>query len=280
MCRAGVPQRMVKLWRDAMRMGGGDLDSAPVLAAQIMVENRSFTELFTRPPATARLRRRDEHLHRRRLRQRRAGAGRRAHRPRGDAPVLREHGLPPRALGAGGLLLQQVPVRGRRHAGRDRRQGLHLALGPRLHRQRAHRLPGHRERGLRELPHQHQPPGPAVRELRRRRHVAGGRLGAHPHRPGGGAHRAVALAAARRDHAVAQGNPVADLAELGQAIAGDPGLGECMVARMWNWALSKRTSSPTWPPCRTGSSSPTWCSSTPRATSRRRCARSWSAKTS
>jgi hypothetical protein len=36
-----------------------------------------------------------------------------------------------------------------------------------------------------------------------------------------------------------KGNPVADLAELGQAIADDPAFGECMVARMWNWALSK-----------------------------------------
>jgi hypothetical protein len=39
--------RMVKFWRDTMRMGGEGLDTAPVLAAQLMVEGREFTDLFT-----------------------------------------------------------------------------------------------------------------------------------------------------------------------------------------------------------------------------------------
>jgi hypothetical protein len=39
--------RMVKFWRDTMRMGGDGLDTAPVLAAQLMVEGREFTDLFT-----------------------------------------------------------------------------------------------------------------------------------------------------------------------------------------------------------------------------------------
>lgn len=39
--------RMVKFWRDTMRMGGDDLESAPVFAAQLMAEGRPFTELFT-----------------------------------------------------------------------------------------------------------------------------------------------------------------------------------------------------------------------------------------
>ena len=39
--------RMVKFWRDTMRMGGADLDTAPVFAAKLMAEGRPFTELFT-----------------------------------------------------------------------------------------------------------------------------------------------------------------------------------------------------------------------------------------
>lgn len=39
--------RMLKFWRDAMRMGGGEMDTAPALAAQLMIEERPFTELFT-----------------------------------------------------------------------------------------------------------------------------------------------------------------------------------------------------------------------------------------
>lgn len=39
--------RMVKFWRDTMRIGGTDLDTAPVLAAKLMSEGRPFTELFT-----------------------------------------------------------------------------------------------------------------------------------------------------------------------------------------------------------------------------------------
>lgn len=46
-------QRMVKFWRDTMRMGGGangnepSRDTAPVFAARIMVEERPFSDLFT-----------------------------------------------------------------------------------------------------------------------------------------------------------------------------------------------------------------------------------------
>ncbi|NUP09626.1 MAG: DUF1588 domain-containing protein [Polyangiaceae bacterium] len=39
--------RMIKFWRDTMRMGGDGLDTAPVLAAKIMAEGRPFTDLFT-----------------------------------------------------------------------------------------------------------------------------------------------------------------------------------------------------------------------------------------
>jgi hypothetical protein len=39
--------RMVKFWRDTMRMGGEGLDTAPVLAAQLMVEGGKFSDLFT-----------------------------------------------------------------------------------------------------------------------------------------------------------------------------------------------------------------------------------------
>jgi len=35
------------------------------------------------------------------------------------------------------------------------------------------------------------------------------------------------------------GEPVTDLASLGHAIAVDPDVHECLVARVWNWALSK-----------------------------------------
>jgi hypothetical protein len=35
------------------------------------------------------------------------------------------------------------------------------------------------------------------------------------------------------------GVPAADLPALGQAIAADPAVAECGVARVWNWALGK-----------------------------------------
>ncbi len=44
--------RMVKFWRDAMRMGGNGLDTAPVLAAQLMSEGKPYTELFTAKTGT------------------------------------------------------------------------------------------------------------------------------------------------------------------------------------------------------------------------------------
>ena len=40
-------RRMIRFWRDTFKQGGGDLDSAPVFAAQVMVENRSFSEVLT-----------------------------------------------------------------------------------------------------------------------------------------------------------------------------------------------------------------------------------------
>ena len=39
--------RMVKYWRDTMRLGGGELDSAPVLAAKLAAEGGDYAELFT-----------------------------------------------------------------------------------------------------------------------------------------------------------------------------------------------------------------------------------------
>jgi len=45
--------RMVKFWRDAMRIGGDpDMDAAPVLAAKIMSEGRPYTDLFTASSGT------------------------------------------------------------------------------------------------------------------------------------------------------------------------------------------------------------------------------------
>jgi len=45
--------QMVKFWRDAFKMGGtAVLDTAPVFAAQITVENRPFAELFTATTGT------------------------------------------------------------------------------------------------------------------------------------------------------------------------------------------------------------------------------------
>ena len=40
-------RRMIRWWRDTLRQGGGDLDSAPVFAARVMVEGRPFADLFT-----------------------------------------------------------------------------------------------------------------------------------------------------------------------------------------------------------------------------------------
>ena len=39
--------RSFKFWRDTMRMGGDGRDSAPAFAAKLMAEGRDFTELFT-----------------------------------------------------------------------------------------------------------------------------------------------------------------------------------------------------------------------------------------
>lgn len=39
--------RIRDFFRDTFRMGGGELDSAPLFAAQLVVEGRDFTELFT-----------------------------------------------------------------------------------------------------------------------------------------------------------------------------------------------------------------------------------------
>jgi hypothetical protein len=40
-------RRMRRFWRDVFRQGGGELDTAPVFAARIVVEGRPYTELFT-----------------------------------------------------------------------------------------------------------------------------------------------------------------------------------------------------------------------------------------
>ncbi|MCB9612681.1 MAG: DUF1588 domain-containing protein [Sandaracinus sp.] len=40
-------QQLRLFWRDTMKMGGGNLDTAPNFAAQLVVENRPITELFT-----------------------------------------------------------------------------------------------------------------------------------------------------------------------------------------------------------------------------------------
>jgi hypothetical protein len=40
-------QRMIELYRDTFRMGGGAMDSAPVFAARLLAEDRDFTEIFT-----------------------------------------------------------------------------------------------------------------------------------------------------------------------------------------------------------------------------------------
>jgi hypothetical protein len=45
-------QRMIDFFRDTFRMGGGELDSAPVFAAQLVAEGRDFTEVFTATEGT------------------------------------------------------------------------------------------------------------------------------------------------------------------------------------------------------------------------------------
>lgn len=39
--------RTVKFWRDTMRIGGTDLDTAPTLAAKLMIEGGDFSDIFT-----------------------------------------------------------------------------------------------------------------------------------------------------------------------------------------------------------------------------------------
>ncbi|MEZ4399583.1 MAG: DUF1588 domain-containing protein [Kofleriaceae bacterium] len=45
-------RQMVAFWRDTMRLGGGAMDSAPAFAAQLAVENRPYTELLTAATGT------------------------------------------------------------------------------------------------------------------------------------------------------------------------------------------------------------------------------------
>ena len=46
-------RQMVQLWRDVFKMGGSaELDSAPVFAAEVMVEGRPYTDLFTAESGT------------------------------------------------------------------------------------------------------------------------------------------------------------------------------------------------------------------------------------
>lgn len=40
-------RRMIRFWRDTFKQGGADLDTAPIFAAQVMVEGRPFTDIFT-----------------------------------------------------------------------------------------------------------------------------------------------------------------------------------------------------------------------------------------
>ncbi len=40
-------RRMIRFWRDTFKQGGDGLDSAPIFAAQVMVEGRPFTDIFT-----------------------------------------------------------------------------------------------------------------------------------------------------------------------------------------------------------------------------------------
>jgi hypothetical protein len=40
-------RRMIRFWRDTFKQGGGMLDTAPVFAARLVVEGRAITELFT-----------------------------------------------------------------------------------------------------------------------------------------------------------------------------------------------------------------------------------------
>lgn len=45
-------RRMIDFWRDTFRMGGGGLDTAPLFAAQLVVEDRDFNEVFTATSGT------------------------------------------------------------------------------------------------------------------------------------------------------------------------------------------------------------------------------------
>ncbi len=45
-------RRMIRFWRDTFRQGGGELDSAPIFAAQVMIEGRPYTDLFTASEGT------------------------------------------------------------------------------------------------------------------------------------------------------------------------------------------------------------------------------------
>jgi len=49
---ARFSRRMIRYWRDVLRQGGGELDSAPTFAARVLVEGRPFTDLLTATEST------------------------------------------------------------------------------------------------------------------------------------------------------------------------------------------------------------------------------------
>ncbi|MEJ7732295.1 MAG: DUF1549 domain-containing protein [Polyangiaceae bacterium] len=233
-------QRMVKLWRDAMRMGGDGLDSAPVLAAQLMVENRPFTELFTATTGNCPTYDAETHTF--------AAADCASGAPV-QAGVLTDPAVMRQFYGnmafrrvrwvqevffcskfPAEVADEPVEIDGKDYTSPWAFESIASApidfqdtesvVCANCHTSINHLAPlfgnfdadGMWQAGVSVL----TPIAPQAvpTEL------------SHWLQPG-------------ETTQWRKGNPVADLAELGQAIAGDPALGECMVARMWNWALSK-----------------------------------------
>ena len=180
--RPALRVRQIQWWRDTlktgqpgMKTGNGRRASTPRRRSR-----RRSSSTTARTPTSSRRRRTPARPSRAARSPTASCTGRRAdggrpHRPGPHVAVLREHGLPPRALHPGDVRLLEVPGGVLGDAEADGRRRVHEPLGLRQHHRaaptREDRLPGHVGRHLRELPHDDEPHRAAVRELRRERRL-------------------------------------------------------------------------------------------------------------
>ena len=246
MGRPEFAKQMFAFWRDTFKMGEtAMLDTAPAFAAQSvgqqrLVHGHVHGELGQLPD----VRRDDRHVHVGRVRERRP-EGRLLTNPGVHGALLRQLRVPPLALRPGDLRLHEVPGGSRTTPQDVGGAAPYTGVWPfnsiasptngggRINFQdtsavicaNCHSTLNHLDAAVREL----RRPGrlPARRSRSRRRSTA---------RRSRSSPTTCRLARPRRG---ASASPAADLPALGQAMAADPDVAECGVARMWNWALGK-----------------------------------------